>query len=88
MLAGSRIFLYNDLTPDQQAKERELRKKKPFLIKHHNYKDKKITIYKGKLWADRQSISDTDLQSAIFPSIGNRPGTLYIFKFKDLLMEH
>ena len=24
----------------------------------------KITIYKGKLWADRQSTSDTDLQSA------------------------
>ena len=63
-LAGSRNFINNDLSPDQQAKERELRKKKQFLIKYPNYKDKKITIYRGKLWADRQSISDTELQSA------------------------
>ena len=64
-LAGSKIFISNDLTKDQQNTERELRKKKQFLISHPQYKDKKrVTIYKGKLWVDRKPVTDENLASA------------------------
>ena len=56
----------NDLTLDQRKKEKELRKKKQFLIKHELYRNKNITIYKGKLWADRVQVTDTELETAGF----------------------
>lgn len=62
-LAGTAIFINNDLTKDQRALEKNLREKKKFLSQHPTYKEKKITIYKEKLWADHQHISEADLQS-------------------------
>ena len=56
-LAGTAIHINNDLTRDQRILEKNLREKKKFLTNHCSYKEKKITIYKGKLWADRQYIS-------------------------------
>ena len=61
-LMGSDVYINNDLTKKQLQVERELKKQKQFLIKHHDYKKKRITIYKGKLWADRQLVTDSDLQ--------------------------
>ena len=63
-LSGSKVFINNDMTKDQQNIERELRKKKEFLIKHPQYKTKRVTIYKGKLWADRIMVTDEDIHSA------------------------
>ena len=63
-LSGSKVFINNDMTKDQQNTERELRKKKQFLIKHPQYKTKRVTIYKGKLWADRIMVTDEDIHSA------------------------
>ena len=65
-LMGSDVYINNDLTKKQLQVERELKKQKQFLIKHHDYKEKRITIYKGKLWADRQLVTDSDLQKAGF----------------------
>ena len=65
-LLGSKIYINNDLTLDQRKKEKELRKKKQFLIKHELYRNKNITIYKGKLWADRVQVTDTELETAGF----------------------
>ena len=62
-LAGSNIFINNDLTKNQRTLEKHLREKKKFLLNHPSYKDKKISVYKEKLWANRQLITDTDLQS-------------------------
>ena len=59
---GSDVYINNDLMKKQLQVERELKKQKQFLIKHHYYKEKRITIYKGKLWADRQLVTDSDLQ--------------------------
>ena len=61
-LMGSDVYINNDLMKKQLQVERELKKQKQFLIKHHYYKEKRITIYKGKLWADRQLVTDSDLQ--------------------------
>ena len=65
-LLGSKVFINNDLTPEQRKKEKELRKKKQFLIKHELYRNKNITVYKGKIWADRVQVTDTELESAGF----------------------
>ena len=65
-LLGSKIYINNDLTLDQRKKEKELRKKKQFLIKHELYRNKNITIYKEKLWADRVQVTDTELETAGF----------------------
>ena len=35
-----------------------------FLIRHPDYSKKKITIFKGKLWADRVQITDDEIKSA------------------------
>ena len=63
-LSGSKVFINNNMTKDQQNIERELRKKNQFLIKHPQYKTKRVTIYKGKLWADRIMVTDEDIHSA------------------------
>ena len=44
-LMSSDVHINNDLTKKQLQVERELKKQKHFLIKHHDYKEKRITIY-------------------------------------------
>ena len=67
-LAGSGIYLNNDLTKDQRTLEKNLREQRKFLSNHPDYKDKNIllTIYREKLWADRQQVSDVILKSLGF----------------------
>ena len=64
-LSGSRIFINNDLTPDQQKAEKKLRDTRSKLRKLPEYADKKITIYRGKLHVDREPISDELLQDLL-----------------------
>ena len=63
-LAGTNIFLNYDLTKEQMQKEKELRAIKRMMMKDENFKQKKITIFRGKLWANKELVSETDLQSA------------------------
>ena len=63
-LRGSNIYISHDLTKEQQIGMRESLKKKQFLIRHPDYSKKKITIFKGKLWADRVQITDDEIKSA------------------------
>ena len=63
-LRGSNIYVSNDLTKEQQCGMRESLKKKQFLIRHPDYSKKKITIFKGKLRADRVQITDDEIKSA------------------------
>ena len=64
-LSGSRIFINNDLTPDQQKAEKKLRDSRSKLRKLPEYANKKITIYRGKLHVDREPISDVLLQDLL-----------------------
>ncbi len=52
-LSGTRIFINNDLTQDQQEAEKKLRDARNTLRKMPEYANKKITIYRGKLHVDR-----------------------------------
>lgn len=65
-LSGSKLYINNDLTLDQRRTEKELRRKKQFLVKNESYRHKKITIYKGKIWADRVHVTDSILESLGF----------------------
>jgi len=63
-LAGTNIFLNNDLTKDQMEREKKLRKLKNDLISHQNFKDKRITIFRDKLYADKQPITEDEIYAA------------------------
>ena len=63
-LAGTEIFLNNDLTKEQMLKEKQLRDIKKEMMKHKHFKDKRITVFRGKLWADRKLVTETELQAA------------------------
>ena len=63
-LAGTSIFLNNDLTKEQMLKEKNLRKTKKELMNHPSFQGKKITIFKGKLWADKQPLTEDEIQTA------------------------
>ena len=63
-LRGSNLYINNDLTKEQQIHIRDLQKKKQFLIKHPDYSKKRITIFKGILWADRVQITEDEIRSA------------------------
>ena len=52
-LAGSKVYLNNDLTRAQQDEERKLRNLKKKLINSSEFGVKKITISKGRLFVDR-----------------------------------
>ena len=62
-LAGTNIYVNNDLTKEQLAKDKQLRNKK-HLVGHPNFGSKRITIYRGELCVDGQPISTTDLEMA------------------------
>ena len=59
-LAGTSICINDDLTKDQQLHERHMRNRRKELLKQPQYKDKKIKIYKGKLWIDGVSLQDVE----------------------------
>lgn len=61
MLAGTSIFINNDLTKEQMDKERELRNKRRSLLQQQEFKNKKIKIYRGRLWVNGSPIVDTDV---------------------------
>ena len=44
-LAGTEIFLNNDLTKEQMLKEKQLRDTKKEMMKHEHFKDKRITVF-------------------------------------------
>ena len=60
-LARTEIFLNNYLTKEQMFKEKQLRDIKK---KHEHFKDKRITVFRGKLWANRKLVTETELQAA------------------------
>ena len=61
ILAGTRIYINNDLTKEQMAQERKLRGKRRQLKSHPSFKEKKIQIYKGELWADGNIINEVEI---------------------------
>ena len=60
LLACTSIFINNDLTKEQMAREKELREKRRKLLKQPEFKDKKIRIYNGKLWENGSPIFDVE----------------------------
>ena len=49
-LAGTRVFLKDDLTKEQLQAERQLLNTRKKLLQHPNFQGKKITVYRNKLW--------------------------------------
>ena len=75
ILAGTRIYINNDLTKEQMAQERKLREKRRQLKSHPSFKEKNIQIYKGELWVDGNIINEveiTDTHNGI--RLGIKPG--------------
>ena len=66
-LKGSRLFVNNDLTPKQREEDRRTRSLKRLLVEHPDYAGKRITIYRGKLHADKSPIEETVLQTLLPP---------------------
>ena len=66
-LAGTKIYLNNDLTKAQQEEEKKLRAMRKQLMELPDFRGKRITISSGKLFADRQPI-DADLIGNLLPS--------------------
>ena len=65
LLAGTSIFINNDLTREQMAREKELREKRRKLLKQPEFKDKKIRIYNGKLLCTKQTYKHVRLARAM-----------------------
>ena len=63
-LAGTRVFINNDLTKDQKAKEKHLRDLKRKLQSLPNYKEKRITIWRGKICIDGNPAPSSVLNEA------------------------
>ena len=66
-LAGTKIYLNNDLTKAQQEEEKKLRATRKQLMELPDFRGKRITISSGKLFADRHPI-DADLIGDLLPS--------------------
>ena len=64
-LAGSKVYLNNDLTRAQQDEERKLRNLRKQLIDSSELGAKKITISNGRLFVDRQPLSEAEVQDAL-----------------------
>ena len=60
LLAGTSVYINNDLTKEQMAQERKLREKRRQIRSHLSFKEKKIRIYKGELWADGNIINEVE----------------------------
>ncbi len=60
-LAGTRIYINNDLTREQQEAEKKLRDMRNKLRKLPEFSNQKITIYRGKLHVDRRPIPEETL---------------------------
>ena len=63
-LAGTNIYINFDLTREQIKEQQKLREIRKQLIKHPDFKDKKITIYQNKIHVNRQPISSDILSAA------------------------
>ena len=63
-MAGTNIYVNNDLTKEQLTKDKQLRNLKRQLVKHQDFRSKRITIYRGELCVDGQPISTADLERA------------------------
>ena len=57
LLAGTRVYINNNLIKEQMALERKLREKRRQLWSHPSFEEKKIRKYKGELWTDGNIIN-------------------------------
>lgn len=61
-LAGTEIFINNDLTKQQVERERELRNIRRHMSTTPAFQNKKISIYKGHIYVDRKLVEESILQ--------------------------
>ena len=64
-LVGSKIYLNNDLTKEQQSEERRLRLLRKQLAEVPDFRDKRITIYRGKICVDRCPMDEAEICSIL-----------------------
>ena len=67
-LVGSKIYLNNDLTKEQQSEERRLRLLRKQLAEVPDFRDKRITIYRGKICVDRCPMDEAEICSILNPN--------------------
>ena len=60
LLAGTRVYINNNLIKEQMAQERKLREKRRQLRSHPNFEENKIRKYKGELWTDGNIINEVE----------------------------
>ena len=61
LLAGSIVFINNDLTKEQMQAEKQLREIKKKLLQ---LQGKKGSIYRDKIWVNRSPVSEDMLHAA------------------------
>ena len=57
LLAGTKVYINNDLTREQMYQEKQLRTKRRELLSQPSFEGTRIRIYKGKLWANGSPIT-------------------------------
>ena len=62
-LASTKIFINNDLTKEQARENKRLWDIKKRMLQDESYHGKKISIYKGKIYVNRQLANHTSLQA-------------------------
>ena len=58
-LAGTRIFLKDDLTNEQLQVETQLQNTRKKLLQHPDFGGKKITVYRNKVWVNRSLMTSS-----------------------------
>ena len=61
-LAKTSIFINNDLTKEQATQERQLRAIRKKMSQDPSFRNKRISIYKGKIYVDNEEVKGSTLQ--------------------------
>ena len=63
-LAGTKVFLKDDLTKEQLQVERQLQETRKKLLQHPDFRGKKITVYRNKIWVNHSPITSDMIRTA------------------------
>ena len=63
-LSGTKIYIKNDLTKEQVQMEKRLYNIRKELLQHPDFKEKRVSVYRNKIWVDSSPITEDMLRSA------------------------
>ena len=60
LLARTKVYINNDFTREEMYQEKQLRVKRRELLSQPSFEGTRISIYRGKLWANGSPITDLE----------------------------